>query len=111
MRLVDFNTEYATRNPNDPLTKFDDLDANHQDEIFESTYRDFFNGGQLVFELTDDQVKDLTEQDGKGGSYAFDYQKTGDKTFGELNTGDTSLGFLKAMEQDSDGVWRASPLH
>ena len=107
--VTSFQQEYATRNPIVSLTKFDDLDAAHQNEIFESTYRDFFNSGQLVFELTDDQVKDLTEQDGKGGYYAFDYQKTGDKTFEGINTGETSFGYLKAMEQDSDGLWRASP--
>ncbi len=103
-----FNQEYATRSPAIALSEFSELDQDHQNEIFESTYRDFFNSGQLVFSLDDAEVESLTGEVGKAGFYAFDYQKSGDRSFGEINTGDTKLGYLMAMEKDSEGVWRPS---
>ena len=70
----------------------------HQDEIFAKTYREFFNSGDLVFDLNDAQVAAITGQNGKAGFYTFDYYQNLNNPLYPMT------GYLKPMEQNSDGV-------
>ena len=106
--VIKYRDEYSSRTPvgtpplPPPLNGFADLDAVHQDEIFAKTYREFFNSGDLVFDLNDAQVAAITGQNGKAGFYSFDYYQNLNNPLYPMT------GYLKPMEQNSDGVWGVS---
>ena len=66
---------------------------------------EFYNNGDLVFDLSDQEVYDLTGQPtvgapNLGGFYSFQYYE---------DTSDALLpvkGYLKPMELNTEGVWR-----
>ena len=88
-----------------PLLQWSDLDPADQEKVWRETYSEFYNNGNLVFDLSDQEVFDLTGQPtvgapNLGGFYSFQYYE---------DTSDALLpvkGYLKPMELNTEGVWR-----
>ena len=88
-----------------PLLQWSDLDPADQEKVWRETYSEFYNSGDLVFDLSDQEVFDLTGQPtvgapNLGGFYSFQYYE---------DTSDALLpvkGYLKPMELNTEGVWR-----
>ena len=97
-----FKADYVLRNPSVEIQGFADLDSADQDTVWLSAFDEFYNNGDLVFDLTAADVLSLTGQGNSAGYYSFEYYQ---------NTANSLLpmtGYLKPMELDSDGVWRRS---
>jgi len=79
------------------------LQPDNQKTIWREAFSEYYNHGDLVFNLSDQQVEDLTgEANTGGGNYTFQYYQ---------DTTDVDLpmtGYLKPMELNDDGVWRRS---
>lgn len=79
------------------------LQPDNQKTIWREAFSEYYNHGDLVFNLSDQQVEDLTgEVNTGGGNYTFQYYQ---------DTTDINLpmtGYLKPMELSDDGVWRRS---
>ena len=97
-----FRNEYAQRPVPIAVQGWADLDAADQDTVWEKAFGEFFNNGDMVFNLDDLQVQSLTGQNNLAGDYTFQYYQ---------DTSDSLLpvkGYLKPMELNSEGVWRRS---
>ena len=78
------------------------LQQANQEIIWRDAYDEFYNNGDLVFNLSNQQVFDLTGLTNSGGDYSFqNYQDTTDALL-------PMTGYLKPMELNADGVWGRS---
>ena len=78
------------------------LQADNQDAVWRDAFNEFYNHGDLVYNLSDQQVESLTGLQNSGGNYIFqNYQDTS-------NIDLPMTGYLKPMELSDDGVWRRS---
>lgn len=97
-----YRAEYSSRLVPVDVKGWSDLDVSDQDIVWKDAYDEFYNNGDLVFNLSDAEVQSLTGEALKGGDYSFVYYQ---------DTSDSLLpmtGYLKPMELNSDGVWRRS---
>ena len=71
----------------------------NQEIIWRDAYDEFYNNGDLVFNLSDQQVLDLTGVTNSGGNYSFqNYQDTTDALL-------PMTGYLNLWNLNADGVW------
>ena len=102
-----YRSDYSQRTPSVTVQGWSDLDVADQDTVWRKAFDEFFNDGDLVFDLTDQEVFDLTGEPqvgapNLGGYYSFQsYQDTSDSSL-------PVKGYLKPMELNSEGVWRRS---
>ena len=90
-----FPVEYESAAP----SSWTNLQTANQEAIWRDAFDEFYNNGDLVFNLSDQQVLDLTGVTNSGGDYSFqNYQDTTDALL-------PMTGYLKPMELSSDGVW------
>lgn len=95
-----YQLEYSQQTPSFNLTSFAELTQEHQDLIWEKTFNEFFNNGNLILDLTDVQVRDLHTpaigSDNESANLEGTYNLM--RLRGEYR--------LIPMLQDSDGVWQ-----
>ena len=102
-----YRSDYSQRTPSVIVQGWSDLDVADQDTVWRKAFDEFFNDGDLVFDLTDQEVFDLTGEPqvgvpNLGGYYSFQsYQDTSEASL-------PVKGYLKPMELNSEGVWRRS---
>jgi len=95
---LQFRDEYESAVPSD----WTNLQQANQEIIWRDAYDEFYNNGDLVFNLSNQQVFDLTGLTNSGGNYSFqNYQDTTDALL-------PMTGYLKPMELNADGVWGRS---
>lgn len=95
---LQFRDEYESAVPFD----WTNLQQANQEIIWRDAYDEFYNNGDLVFNLSNQQVFDLTGLTNSGGDYSFqNYQDTTDALL-------PMTGYLKPMELNADGVWGRS---
>ena len=95
---LQFPDEYESAVPFD----WTNLQQANQEIIWRDAYDEFYNNGDLVFNLSNQQVFDLTGLTNSGGDYSFqNYQDTTDALL-------PMTGYLKPMELNADGVWGRS---